>query len=326
MEDTPAAVVPAVPMWSENYAFMVNDAKQRIAIVCLMGRWTRDPTIWREFLVIGDGEERVLYHKAFGRAATSAMAAASLMRIEVLQPTREFRISFDGPIAEDSRDALVARGATARPLKRASLELVMRGVAPVWDISGHKNDAADIAGRMHVEQVGLVSGFISVDGRRLDIQEAFGQRDHSRGVRVVTHFYRHCWSQGHFPQQGVTFNMYVMQVHGGTGAPMSHATVSRGETRYPATVSGLDLMHGPEDGRRLYDFTLSSELGDMRIRMREVLVSLPKTFTSPWDVNVGATPGAHVASAFEESVVWECNGESGLGWSERAFNPQAFPN
>jgi hypothetical protein len=29
MEDMPAALIPPVPMWSENYAFMVNDAAQR---------------------------------------------------------------------------------------------------------------------------------------------------------------------------------------------------------------------------------------------------------------------------------------------------------
>jgi hypothetical protein len=44
MEDMPAALIPPVPMWSENYDFMVDDAAQRIAIVCLMGRWTQDPT------------------------------------------------------------------------------------------------------------------------------------------------------------------------------------------------------------------------------------------------------------------------------------------
>jgi hypothetical protein len=325
MEDTPAAVIPAVPMWSENYAFMVNDAAQRIAIVCLIGRWTQDPTIWREFLVIGLDNERVLYHKGFGRAATPAVASAALTRIEVLQPGQQFRISFDGPIAEDTRDGLITRGVSSRPMKRARLELIMTGVAPVWDISGHKNDASDIAGRMHVEQVGVVSGYIDAGPKRVELKDAFGQRDHSRGVRIVTQFYRHCWAQGHFPKQGITFNMYLMEVHGGTGAPMSHATISRGERRYPATVSGIDLMHRPDDGQRLYEFTLHSELGDMHVRMTEIVVSLPKTFTSPWDINVGATPGAHVASTFEEAVRWEYNGESGLGWSERAFNATPFP-
>jgi hypothetical protein len=71
MEDMPAALIPPVPMWSENHAFMMNDAAQGIAIVCLMGRWTQDPTIRREFLVIGIGENRVL--KVFGRAATPTL-------------------------------------------------------------------------------------------------------------------------------------------------------------------------------------------------------------------------------------------------------------
>ena len=149
--------------------------------------------------------------------------------------------------------------------------------------------------------------------------------DHSRGIRIVTNFYRHCWAQGHFRAAGITFNLYAMQVHGGTAPPMGHATVSKGDRRYPATAEGLDFMTDPQDGRRPYSFKLRSELGEMTIRMVEVLVSLPKGFTSPWDVNVGAIPGFPTAMVFEEAVTWEWDGVQGSGWSERGFNPRPFP-
>lgn len=67
MDDYPLAVIPTVPMWSENYAYMVNDRDSGLAIVALLGRWTQDPTVWREFLVIGLPGDRIVYHKAFGR-------------------------------------------------------------------------------------------------------------------------------------------------------------------------------------------------------------------------------------------------------------------
>ena len=39
----PAALIPPVPLWSENYAFMVNDTAQRIA----MDHWDQsDISLW----------------------------------------------------------------------------------------------------------------------------------------------------------------------------------------------------------------------------------------------------------------------------------------
>jgi hypothetical protein len=324
MDDYPLAVIPTVPMWSENYAYMVNDRDSGLAIVALLGRWTQDPTVWREFLVIGLPGDRIVYHKAFGRGGTRTEAAGSLMRISFPKQGVEHRVVFDGPMAEDKRQPLLARGVSSRPLKRSSLEFTMTGVAPVWDISGHANDATDIAGRMHVEQVGVVEGTFTYGQEKFPIREAFGQRDHSRGIRIITNFYRHCWCQGHFPSAHVTFNIYVMETHGGN-ARMAHGTVSKGDRRYPAMVSDLRLMEGPYDGNRLYDFKLTSELGTMHIRMTRVLISLPKSFTSPWDVNVGAIPGYPVAYAFEEAVVWRWDDHEGSGWSERAFNPEPYP-
>jgi hypothetical protein len=84
-------------------------------------------------------------------------------------------------------------------------------------------------------------------------------------------------------------------------------------------------MDGPQDGNVLYEFKLRSEIGEMAIRMTEVMSSLPKGFTSPWDVNVGAIPGYPAAMVYEEAVTWEWAGERGSGWSERGFNPQPFP-
>jgi hypothetical protein len=52
------------------------------------------PHIRREFLVISIRENRVLYHKGVGRAATPTVAAAWLIRIEVARPAEEFRLKF----------------------------------------------------------------------------------------------------------------------------------------------------------------------------------------------------------------------------------------
>src|SRR5690606_21399450 len=173
------------------------------------------------FFMIGLPGERVLYHKAFGRAATAQVASASLFSIEVLEPGEEFRLTFEGPVAEDTRANLLARGVTVRPVRPLKMELHMRGVVPVWDMSGHANEAEALAGKMHIEQVGEVNGFIAYGDERYQISKAFGQRDHSRGVRIITQLYRHCWAQGWFPEEELTFNVFKMVVHGGK-QPMSN--------------------------------------------------------------------------------------------------------
>ncbi|MBL8267741.1 hypothetical protein, partial [Steroidobacter sp.] len=214
LDDYPAAHVPPLKFWSENYAFMINDGANGVALASQMGRWPVDANIWREFFMVGLPGERVLYHKAFGRAATAKVAAASLFRIEVIEPDWEFRLIFDGPVAEDQRANLMARGTTVRPVRPLQFDLVMRGVAPIWDMSGHANAAEALAGKMHTEQVGSVSGTIVYGSESFKVERAFGQRDHSRGIRVITQLHRHCWAQGWFPERDVTFNLYKMAVHG----------------------------------------------------------------------------------------------------------------
>lgn len=324
IDDYPARSVPDIPMWSENYAFMIADPAQGVAIASQIGRWPVDAHIWREFFMIGLPDERIVYHKAFGRAATETLASASMFRIEVLEPDTAYRLVFDGPAAEDNRADLLERGVVVRPLTPLSFDLEMRGVAPSWDMSGHAGSAHDLAGRMHIEQVGSVSGTIRYGDETFTLDGAFGQRDHSRGPRIITQLHRQCWTQGWFPSEDVTFNLYAMQIHGGAEA-MANASVSRGGVRYPATVKSVSFMNGPRDHAQRYSLAVDSELGPMEFHLKEVVTSMPCSFMSPYDKNPGSTPGFHAASSNEESVIWEWNGVEGVGWSERSFNASPFP-
>lgn len=324
LDDYPAAQVPDVPMWSENYAFMVNDAANGVAVASQLGRWPVDASIWREFFMIALPGERILYHKGFGRAATDLIASAAMFRIEVIEPGQRFRLIYDGCVAEDTRSQLLERGVTARPVEPLQFDLTFQGVAPVWDMSGHAKAAESIAGKMHVEQVGSVDGVISYRGETHRLQGAFGQRDHSRGIRVITNLHRHCWAQGWFPQSDITFNLYMMAVHGGA-QPMSNASISSGGRRMSATVKSLQLMERPGQHATPYRIEIESELGPMTFEIARFVASMPAAFTSPYDKTPGVMPGFHAASSNEEAVIWRCNGEEGPGWSERSFNASPYP-
>ncbi|OCC23722.1 hypothetical protein MB02_11235 [Croceicoccus estronivorus] len=324
LDDYPLASFPAVPMWSENYAFMISDPASGVALASQLGRWPLEPTVWREFFMLALPGDRIIYHKAFGRSDDDRRMRASLFEIAVIEEGQRYRLAFDGPASLDSRADLLARGATARPLWPLRIELLFDGVAPPWDMSGQAGAAEDLAGKLHVEQVGSVSGTIAYRNETYAINAAFGQRDHSRGIRVITQLHRHCWAQGWFPDRDLTFNVYSMAVHGGA-EPMAKASLTHGAKRYPARVESIDFMDRPGDHARPYAITLESELGAMTFEIVRFVASMPAAFCSPYDKSPGVMPGFHAASSNEEAVIWRLDGAEGPGWSERSFNPSPFP-
>ncbi|WP_198046039.1 hypothetical protein [Novosphingobium aquimarinum] len=324
LDDFPLEPFPPVPMWSENYAFMINSPGDGLALASQLGRWPVDPSVWREFFMLALPGERIVYHKAFGREPNLQQIRASLFAIDVLEPGQAYRLRFDGPVSSDRRDSLLTRGITPRPLSPLQFDLVFEGVAPPWDMSGHAKAAEALAGKLHVEQVGSVSGVVTFGEESYGIQGAFGQRDHSRGIRVITQLHRHCWAQGWFPEAELTFNLYMMAVHGGPPA-MSNASLATKGRRLDAKVVSIDLMQAAGDHQRAYAVTIDSELGPMTFEIDRFVASMPAAFCSPYDKSPGAMPGFHAASSNEEAVVWKWNGLEGPGWSERSFNASPFP-
>lgn len=325
MEDKPLADLPDIPMWSENYAFMITDSTQGIAGFCLMGRWIHDPTIWRELLMVKLPDGTILHHKSWGKATAADVVSASLARIEILPETDHFRLTFDGPIAATDETRLRTRGVTNQTLRPCRIDILMTSDVPVWDMSGHASSAEEIAGKMHVEQVGSASGTIAIGGATYELRDAFMQRDHSRGVREVSQFRRHCWAQGRFPERGVTFNCYSMFVFGREGEPMMNASVSRGDRRYPAEIVEIGYLSTRDDVREPYAITLTSELGEMRFTLVDFVASFPTAFLAPWDMSAGTYPDEHCVTGLEEAVVWDWDGARGEGWSERSYNDRPFP-
>lgn len=311
-------------MWSENYAFMINDSAQGIAAFCLMGRWIKDPSIWRELLMVQLPDGSILHHKAWGAGTSANVVSASLTRIELLPERNRFHLSFYGPIARTAEDELRARGPVNQPLTPCRISIDISSDVPVWDMSGHASSAEQIAGRMHVEQVGSASGTIEVDGRRYELRDAFMQRDHSSGVRDVSLFRRHCWAQGRFPQRDLTFNLYSMIVFGSEDAPMMNASVTQGGRRYPAAITEMVYLDSRDEVRKPYGLTLQSELGEMHFRVVDFVASFPTAFISPWDMSAGTYPDVHCVTGLEEAVVWEWDDLRGDGWSERSYNDRPF--
>jgi hypothetical protein len=326
-DDYPINLVPDTPMWSENYAFSFNDAIKKIGVMIWLGRWWADPHLWREVVSIALPVERMLCIKNFGRAATTAVASASMLRLEVIKPGQTFRLSYDGPAFEQSRAELLKHGFQPSLARRCKLELLFEGVVPVWNMSGHAGKSTEIAGALHIEQVGRGDGFIEFGEERFEINNAFTNRDHSRGIRIVDKFKRHCWAQGRFVEHDITFNAYVYDMYGVDGLASANASVTKGSQRYPAEVKEIELIEGYADtgiSSPPFRLVISSELGEMVLSKSATITSSPMSIVNPWDLHHGIAPGVPYGPAFEEAVLWDWQGSQGSGWCERCFVHEPF--
>lgn len=191
----------------------------------------------------------------------------------------------------------------------------------MWDMhAGHNKDSTGLAGAMHIEQLGLCSGTLDVDGYELAIANAQSCRDHSRGSRDVTNYRNHCWINGSFPG-GRHFQLYIFKMHHIEGIALSLATVFQGREQYPATIEQVQYVERLEDAGKLHTVLLRCALGDMKIVVKDVLATIPVTMTSPFNPAVGIQNGPH-GQIFDEPIRIEWDGKMGYGWCERGFSKQ----
>jgi hypothetical protein len=318
-DDCPIRQLPETPMWSENFAYSCNSAETGISMIVLLGRWWADPTVWREVVAIALPGDRIICIKNYGRAATDRIASGAMLVHDVVRPGYAMRLVYDGPAFAQERTTLMRQGFIPAPPQRCQFEILFEGATPVWDMSGHAGKTSDLTGSLHVEQVGKGSGHVAFGNKRWEIKDAFMNRDHSRGVRIVDRYRRHCWAQGYFAEDDISFNVYAMEFHDEDQLAMANATVSKDGRRYPAVLRDIELIRGRADARRPYRILLESELGAMTLSKAITHGSIPISFMNPFDFHHGVTPDVPSAMMFEEAVTWEWQGRRGLGWSERAF-------
>jgi hypothetical protein len=307
---------PTNPFWSENFALVLNDPVSRTSALYSIGTWFHDTSVWRENLVLTLPDGRILVALNFGRNTGGSVVSASLSRYEIVTPDRSVRLAFDGPVWAHTLAELVDKGMHTGKTSRLNLSLTFEATHPMWDMhAGHGSDATGIAGAMHMEQIGRLSGTIAVDGDEIAVRDAYSCRDHSRGGREVSRFRNHCWINGRFPG-GRAFQLYFFRMHGIEGPALSLANILDGQDRHAATIEQIEVMDAPGDAGRTHRVVLQSDLGEMQIAVSKVLATIPMHMTAPFNPTAG-TGRNSFALMFDEAVQLEWNGETGYGWSER---------
>lgn len=194
-DERPAVEVPAVERWSENYAFTGYDYGTRIGYAAYVGRWVKDPTVWREQLYLYLPDGTVLQHQGLGPASDPDVPSGGAVRFRCDEPGGRWRIDFRGGMRHERVPDLIGE-----PLAQAEPHPVEFAVEidhpyPVWMMPTEDNSTY---GKYHYEQMGTCRGRFRFTGRDHEFTGP-GYRDHSRGPRHLGAFAGHFWIQVHVP-------------------------------------------------------------------------------------------------------------------------------
>jgi hypothetical protein len=141
----------------------------------------------------------------YGRPAIDGHTAhaAGGLRIEVVEPFAEHRVTYDGRLTHLARPAEMEdpRAAfAANPRVEASLDLSVRAVAPPVGGEPVDDDGSPITedperafARGHTDQHVVSSGTVQVGDAAFDVSDALGLRDHSWGPRTWQAIWWYRW-------------------------------------------------------------------------------------------------------------------------------------
>lgn len=172
------------PLWRESHYFNFYDPQHQIGGITTIGR---KPNVGHSeavlVLYLPDGS--LLVYKQ--EVPVTGMSAAGALRYEMTEPLTDWWLTFAGTclrVMEPRK--LASRWTQFKALfrrQRVRLDLRWQGLNPVFDYGDYAVLPPDnrVAAR-HYEQAGHYTGFIELDGERLEM-DALGERDHSWGIR-----------------------------------------------------------------------------------------------------------------------------------------------
>ena len=288
MEDTPIKAIPNIANWSENFALAVFDPVRNISVFLHIGRWRQDLGLWRENVIISLPDGTTVFRRSVGDArATEAGPGGSNLAMTVVTPFQEQSWRFLGAARRVpqtvARETLPADG----PLERLEFDLTFRAKSPVWDIAPMREETLPVV-KGHTEQLGQVAGALRVGNDRFEFS-GIGNRDHTRGPRIMSDvFRRHMWLHGSF-ENGLGFLAYEMETSEDGPPSMSQAVVVDDHRLYPATFEPDFRMppNGLDELARPFAFRLEYEKARLDIRVADFPATNFIQFTAPWDLYVG---------------------------------------
>ncbi len=310
--------LPQVPNMSENFCYLGHDAVSRVAFLVHIGRWIKDPEIFREMFIVWLPDGTVMWAHAFGRGDCTLGPSVACSRLICEEPGKRIRIRYSGPMQPIPPDQIVNPTGFPNSLDKVDIDLVFEGASPTYYYPQTENTTWS---KWHTEQLGKVRGTVRHIDRKFDFN-GVGYRDHSRGPRYLKDFRGHSWIQGHFPG-GDSFNLYQMWqiVDGVEKQALSEAHIHQNGELIPARVVSSPRLTSTAGIVGDYELVLESKLGTMNIigKPRGLAFFSYGTLMSHFFPSVPIGNTEFFMTTVEQPSVFSCAGRDAVGHTERSF-------
>jgi hypothetical protein len=290
--------------FNESMYFNFYDRAQRLGGFVRVGNRANEHYAEVTIAVFQPDGTALFNYKRPEIADNSAFDAGG-MKLEVLEPFKHLRVSYDGhavylarPLElEDPRQAF-----TTNPHQPLQLQLDYYGLSPMYGGEAPVQNPEMVFARGHTEQHVKATGHIVIDGKRTDLN-ALGLRDHSWGPRSwqSPKFYR--WLTCEFDESfGFMGSQIVLQ--NGTEI-LSGFVFKDGENHYVNTLELHTERAGEGQYHQQINATLHTTAGDFVITGK-VLAMLP----------LRNRRDGKVTRIAEGMTEWSCGEHVGYGLSE----------
>jgi prepilin-type processing-associated H-X9-DG protein len=327
---------PEDPEMRDSVSFWISDdtgvlALPRIGIEAVGANWANHGV--QANVAFADGRVFRLRTDAPSLPAQDAdgeptILGAGPLTCQMIEPFRQWRVSFDGELTQTSTEALIAGeidGATV-PVR---FDVLMTMAVPPWEQGALNKQASDVLansdegglmGGPRYEQLFRASGSVTIDG----LEQQFngqGLRIRRQGVRKLATFWGHCWQTAVFPSgKAFGFMAYPPREDGKPTFNEGFVFDGDGELRAARVVEApwlTEITSREQD----VSFVLETAEGEVRIGGETVLSTFDiyhrdKTFST----NQMHAENADFPALQQAGVRYSWGGETTYGMIERS-NP-----
>ncbi|HLY55845.1 MAG TPA: hypothetical protein VKS60_09835 [Stellaceae bacterium] len=315
-DELPVPELPPDPTWRENFCFDGYDRQRDVGFWIHCGRWSLDPRIWREQVLLYMPDGTYLVHRAWGRRDSVRGPSAALLDLICEAPGEAWRLRYRGPARRTEAKELLGGPLPEAPQLLLDLDVRFTSRVPMWDMTaGIKSQAW---GKFHIEQTGRLHGSIRWGEESVDM-DGLGWHDHSRGPRDMKDMGRHCWIHGNL-SRGRSFALTCIDnfVDGRFVRALDKAVIWDEGVLHEARCPAPPFLESNATPPQHYEMALDYAGGRIEIAA-EPRRCLPHSTSRYMECFDGVTPGiAHVVT-YEQGTVLTVDGEQFDGHTERSF-------
>ena len=316
-DELPVKTLPPDPSWRENFCFDGYDKDRDVGLWIHCGRWSLDPRIWREQVLVYWPGGDYLVHRAWGYRESARGPSAALLDLTCMVPGEHWQLRYRGPARRATTTELQAGVLREGPQQLLDLDVSFTSRLPMWDMSGGLRGQA--WGKFHIEQVGRLQGRIAFGDESTEL-DGLGWHDHSRGPRDMVEMGRHLWIHGELSQGRAFALTMVDNVRDGQFArSLDKVVVWDGGVIHPARCLNPPFLTSTAMPPLRYDMVLNYSRGDIHIEA-EQRRRLPHSTTRYMECFDGVAPTdlAQIVT-YDGGTMFRVDGQEYNGHSERSY-------